>query len=62
MYAVQITAKRSLVRQEVGKFTHEEDARACAERKLKGYRGGVAEVIDESDGGFIRSIICIGRG
>jgi len=61
MYSVQITPKRSRVRREVARFNDEDQARAYAERKLAGYKGAVAEVFDESEGGFIRSTLYLGR-
>lgn len=61
MYSVQITPKRSKMRREVARFSNEDQARAYAEKKLTAYKGAVAEVFDESDGGFIRSTICLWR-
>lgn len=61
MFSVQITPKNSKMRREVARFTNEDQARACAERTLAGHKGAVAEVFDESEGGFIRSTMCIGR-
>jgi len=48
------------MRREVARFSNEDQARAYAEKKLAGYKDAVAEVFDESDGGFIRSTIYIG--
>ena len=62
MFVVRVTPKHSKVRREMKRFFNEDNARSYAEKLLRSFRGGVAEVIDESDNGFIRSIICIGRG
>jgi len=61
MFTVHVTPLNSDTRREVGRFDNEDVARACAEKKLKGYRFGLAEVINEHDGGFPCSTIYIGR-
>lgn len=61
VFSVQITPKRSKMRREVARFSNEDQARAYAEKKLAGYKDAVAEVFDESDGGFIRSTIYLWR-
>jgi hypothetical protein len=62
MFTVHITPKNSSTRLQVGRFNDEDTARSFAEFRLKGYRGAVAEVINEHDGGFPCSTMYIERG
>lgn len=61
VFSVQITSKRSKVRREIARFYDEDQARAFAEKRLTAYKDAVAEIINESEGGFIRSTLCLGR-
>ena len=60
MFVVHVTPKHSKVRREMKRFFNEDNARSYAEKLLRSFRGGVAEIMDDREGAFIRSTICSG--